>query len=143
MSGSVSVPPLADLRRAAASVAERHELDLVILFGSAARGDAPAPHDLDIGVLSAGSRLADMLALTNAFIEQLHIQALDLVDLRTADPVLLIHAAREGVALFEARSSTFAEFVSLAARRFADTKKFRDSEEEYLQDFLASRKGGR
>ena len=141
MATPLIVPSLSHLRLAATEVAARHGLELVVLFGSAARADTPAPRDVDIGV--RGPTLVDALALTNAFIASLQVQAIDLVDLRRADPVLLMLAARDGVALFEREPSSFAAFVSLAARRFADTKKFRDAEEAYIEDFLASRRGGR
>jgi uncharacterized protein len=138
MATAFTVPPIAALKSAAAEVARRNSLDLVVLFGSAARAGGVAPHDLDIGVLGRG--LTDALAATNAFIELLRIQPVDIVDLRRADPVLLIQVARDGIPLFERTPTQFAEFVSLAARRFADTKKFRDAEEAYIEEFLATRR---
>jgi predicted nucleotidyltransferase len=131
-------PDLDTLRLGCVQVAERLNLDLVVLFGSAARGDAGVPNDLDVGVKSAG--LVDTVAVTNAFIQALGVQAVDVVDLRRADPVLLLQVARDGIALFERTSTGFAEFISLAARRFADTKKFRDAEAAYIEDFLSRRR---
>ncbi len=55
---------------------------LVVLFGSAARG-SPDPEDLDLGILADG--LVDTVAAANRFIEALHMQHVDIVDLRTAD----------------------------------------------------------
>lgn len=139
MATAFSLPAMPQLTRAAADVAERFGLELVVLFGSAARRDAVTPRDLDLGV-RATTGLVDALAATNAFIELLHVQPVDVVDLRRADPVLMMQVARDGIALFERSPTTMAEFVSLAARRFADTRKFRQAEEEYVEDFLATRR---
>jgi predicted nucleotidyltransferase len=116
------LPPHDRLRHAAAEVAETAGARLVALFGSAARGE-PTAHDLDIGVLA--DEPVDTVALTNAFIRRLSFQDVDVTDLRRADPVLLALAARDGVPLYERAPGEFARFVSLAARRFADTDKFR------------------
>ncbi len=129
------------LRRAAADVARREQLDLVVLFGSTARGDRASGSDIDLGVL--GPSTIDMVMLTNAFIQALREQEVDLVNLRHADPLLLMLVARDGVALFERDPSTFDQFASLAARRYADTKKFRDLEAERIREFVAARTLGR
>ncbi len=128
----VSLP--SNLAAAAHAVAVAAGYDLVVLFGSAARGE-PAPRDLDIGVWSRGP--VDLLDATNRFVEALGVGAVDVVDLRRANPVLLMCVARDGVALYEAHRSAFNEFVSLAMRRYADTKKFRDAVREQLQEYAA------
>lgn len=43
-----------------------------------------------------------------------------------ASPLLLALVARDGVPLYEARHGAFAGFYSLAIRRFADTRRFRE-----------------
>jgi predicted nucleotidyltransferase len=128
------VPSDARLREAARDVAGPFGLRLVVLFGSAARQDR-APSDLDLGVL--GSAAIDAVALTNALTRALGTQAVDVTDLRRADPVLLALVAREGVPLFEREPGAFAAFASLAARRFADTRKFRDAQAEALRADIA------
>jgi predicted nucleotidyltransferase len=120
------------LRQAAARLAEEIGARLVVLFGSAARA-GESPRDLDLGILADGS--FDPVAATNRLIQLLGIQQVDVTDLRRADPLLLALAARDGVALFEGAPGTFAAFASLAARRFADTRKFRDAEREDVQAF--------
>ena len=113
-------------------------LDLIVLYGSAAaRERRPPPEDLDIAV--RGSRVLDLVALTNRFIQATRMQGIDLVDLRRADPVLLALVARDGVALYEAELGSFVRFASLAARRFADTRKFREAERQEMKEFLRTR----
>lgn len=117
----------AELWTAAQELAGRFGLQLVVLFGSASRQE-PAAEDVDVGVQGAGS--VDVVALTNALTQALNTQAVDVTDLRRADPVLLALVAREGQPLFEAEPGRFARFVSVAARRFADTRKFREAQAE-------------
>jgi hypothetical protein len=107
-----------------------------VLFGSLARGDRK-PQDVDIAV--AGRGLLDRLKLTNDLIQALHYQHIDLCDLTIANPVLLMLIAREGIPLYEQTPGEFDRFCSLAMRRFADTKKFRDVERARIRDFLERR----
>lgn len=108
---------------------------LVVLFGSAARG-RPDPEDLDVGILADG--LVDTVAAANRFIEALHTQHVDIVDLRAADPLLAAVVARDAKVLYEARPGEYARFVSLAYRRYADTRAFRDLEHQALKRRIAA-----
>jgi len=118
-------------------LAEAEGLDLVVLFGSAARGQDDA-EDLDLAV--RGGEALDLVALTNRLTTTLATQEVDVVDLRIADPVMLLSVAEEGVPLFESEPGTFTRFQSLAARRFFETRKFRDMERLEIRDFLARRR---
>jgi predicted nucleotidyltransferase len=132
---------LDDLRRAAETVGRETGARLIVLFGSAARGPErglPLPpraaEDLDLGVLHDAA--PDLVDLTNRFIRALRLQAVDVTDLRRADPLLLMLAARDGVPLYEREPGEFTRFVSLSARRYADTRKFRVSERDEVRDFI-------
>ena len=127
--------PDGTLRDAAAKAGRHFGARLIVLFGSAARGETAA-EDLDIGILGSGP--VDPVAVTNELTQSLQTQAVDVTDLRRADPVLLALVARDGIPLFENEPGAFARFVSLAVRRFADTKKFRDAQAEALHQ-IASR----
>lgn len=125
------------LRRAAETVGRDTGAHLIVLFGSAARSADPgqrAPEDLDLGVLT--DRAPDIVDLTNRFIRALQRQDADVTDLRRADPLLLMLAARDGIPLYEREPGEFSRFASLAARRYADTRKFRVSERDALRDFV-------
>lgn len=126
----------ARLRDVARDVAGRFSLRLVVLFGSAARQEQD-PRDLDLGVVGSGP--LDVVAITNALTRALGTQSIDVTDLRRADPVLLALAARDGRALFETEPGVFAQFVSVAARRFADTRKFRDAQAQALRAAIGPR----
>jgi predicted nucleotidyltransferase len=128
-----------ELRAVAAELAAEAGVELVVLFGSAAGPHRARARDLDLGLRGNGP--LDLLALTNRWIARLGTQAVDLVDLRRADPLLLALAARDGYPLFERDPGAFARFVSLAMRRFADTRKFREAEHAAIHAFLAAREG--
>ena len=122
------------LAHAAATVGSQLGARLVLLFGSATRKERRQAADLDIGVLADGP--IDAARVTNRLIELLKLQNVDVADLRRADPLLLMLAARDGVALYEREPGEAARFASLAARRFADTRKFREAERRDIEDFL-------
>lgn len=128
--------PLDRIREAVTTVARELDARLVVLFGSAARRGPRAAEDLDIGILARGP--LDALEATNRLIRRLGVQQVDIVDLQRADPLLLALAARDGICLYEAGPGEYARFVSLAARRYADTRKFRDAERQEIRDFLGS-----
>lgn len=108
----------------------------MVLFGSTARG-AERAGDLDIAIL--GRTPLDVVELTNRFAVVLGRDDVDIVDLRTADPVLLMQVARDGIPLYQETPAEFNAFYSLAARRFADTKKFRDAERDWIEAFVTRR----
>jgi predicted nucleotidyltransferase len=90
-------------------IARRHRgLQLLVLFGSRARGEATARSDWDLGYLGEPSLdrdglLADLVASAGT-------EAIDLVDLDRAGGLVRFRAARDAVVLFEAGDGTFARF---------------------------------
>ncbi len=111
------------------------ELQLLILFGSAARGRMRRTSDIDVAVQCEGA--ADLDALFMVLAPRLKSSRLDLVDLRHAGPLLAFEVARSGRVLFERSAGAFRTFQSLASRRYADTRKLRDAQKRSLQVFLA------
>lgn len=132
-------PPIERIREVAERIGRESGYRLIVLFGSAARGDA-RPADLDFAVLGNGAEV-DLVALTNRLIRALGTQAIDVCDLRRADPLLLALVARDGIPLYEGEPGAFADFASLAFRRYADTRKFREMEHREILDFLAGSGG--
>ena len=101
------------LRAAAADgrlgeVCRRHDLELLVVFGSAIDPDEPAPHDLDLAYrarrdaeISVPRLLADLVELAGS-------EDLDLLDLARASTVARDQALRAGEPLFEGRPGAFA-----------------------------------
>ncbi|MDO8665327.1 MAG: hypothetical protein Q7J79_01845 [Gemmatimonadales bacterium] len=93
------LPTLDTVRRVVAELAREAGYRLVVLFGSAARGE-PA-EDLDIGILARGP--LDAVAATNRLTPALGTQAVDVADRGRADPLRLMLVAREGEEQTEGR----------------------------------------
>jgi predicted nucleotidyltransferase len=121
------------VREVVGRVAFEEGLRLVVLFGSTARGEDRA-EDLDLALLGTGP--LDLVRLTNVLMQRTGVQEIDLVDLRRADSLLMMLVARDGIPLFEETPGEFTSFWSLAARRYADGRKFRDAQRESIRDFV-------
>ncbi|HEY2223966.1 type VII toxin-antitoxin system MntA family adenylyltransferase antitoxin [Actinomycetospora sp.] len=91
-------------------------LELVVLHGSRARGDAGPTSDWDLGYLGE----ADPAALIAAAARLLETDAVDVVDLARASALLRFRAARDGIALVERSSEAFLQFRLEAVRFWCD-----------------------
>lgn len=94
--------------RVSALAQELPGLDLLLLFGSRARGDVHPRSDWDFGYLARPDfDVDDLLA---RLVLLLGTDQIDLVDLRRANGLLRYRAAAEGVPLFESTPGTFEDF---------------------------------
>ena len=93
-------------------------LDLLILFGSRARGDPRPGADWDFGYLADAA--ADVPGLLAGLVEGLGDDHVDLVDLRRAGGLLRYRAARDGVLLHESEVEAFDRFRLDAVRFWCD-----------------------
>ena len=112
-------------------------MQLAVLFGSIARDQAGPRSDIDLAFLYDAP--VDALKLTNDVTRLLRTDAVDVVDLRRASPLLAFAALRDGKALYERSDGIFLSSLSLAFRRFVDTKKLRDAGRSAIQAYLAGR----
>jgi predicted nucleotidyltransferase len=138
------IPELAALdREALREVALAHGLDLVVLFGSTARGQRCARSDLDIAVRFAPPRHSRPTPEEEADVEGALLQLfpspcdLDLVLLNGAAPLLQWNVARHGILLFAASADTWTTYRIRASRIYEDTAKFRRRQWEVLLQRLA------
>lgn len=121
---------LARLRAAAAdgtltSVATRHDVQLLVVFGSAVDGSA-APQDLDLAVGHRGE--LDVLALAEDLYALIGYEGLDLMDLRRAGTVARGESLGHGRLLWESADGLFAEAQMIALATMWDTRWLRDLE---------------
>ena len=124
-------------------VASRYELDLVVLFGSYAKGRARPDSDVDLAVHTTrpdyGARDPDAEALWEmelfaALGEAVPApEGIDLVMLNRAESTLQFQIASDGIPLHKADPLGFRRFRCLAARRYDDAAKFRRWGWEYLK----------
>jgi predicted nucleotidyltransferase len=95
--------------RAISGMCQRHPgIQLTVVFGSRARGDATAASDWDIAYL-ADERL-DRDHLLTDLVRTLDTDHVDLVDLARAGGLVRFRAARDGVVVFESQPGAFARF---------------------------------
>jgi predicted nucleotidyltransferase len=108
--------PLTDALREAARGAGG--LELLLLFGSRARGDAGAASDWDCGYQATGE--FDVTVFLATIVEIVGSDRVDLVDLRRASGLLRYRAARDGRTLYEARPGIADQFCLEAVRFWCD-----------------------
>ena len=108
--------PILDVLAAAARAAPG--LDLLILFGSRARGGARTGADWDFGYLA--DEAADVPALLAALVDVLHDDRVDLVDLRRASGLLRYRAACDARLVYESAADLFDGYRLEAARFWCD-----------------------
>ena len=109
-------PPLLDALVQAARAAEG--LDLLMLFGSRARGDAHSRSDWDFGYMATG--VFDVAAFVGTLVEVVGSDRVDLVDLRRASGLLRYRAARDGQLVHEARAGLAERFCLEAVEFWCD-----------------------
>ena len=122
-------------------IAQQFGLDLIVLFGSHAKGRARPGSDVDIAVRAIQRPWDDWkwefeveAALSDA------IQAegeVDTVFLNGASPLLMFQVASTGQALFEKEWGVFSDFKSYAALRYYDDEPRRERQTDYLKSHYA------
>lgn len=112
------------------------EVQLIVLFGSRARGTATARSDWDLAVAKTPNSYQGMqyFVLQEKISELLEISfdKIDLIDLRTASPLLSFAIAREGKLLYESIPGNFQLFQVKASKVYADTAKLRRFQRAYI-----------
>ncbi len=112
--------PLNGAGRDAAVAAARATigLDLLILFGSRARGEARPGADWDFGYVA--DETADISGLLACLVEAIEDDHVDLVDLRRAGGLLRYRAACDGLLVYEATVGRFDQYRLQAAQFWCD-----------------------
>ncbi|HEY3894066.1 MAG TPA: nucleotidyltransferase domain-containing protein [Pseudonocardiaceae bacterium] len=87
-------------------LAEAHGLSLIVMFGSAARGQ-PDARDLDVAVGSRARSGLDVITVICAFMDLVGSDRVDLLDLDRAGPVARQHALVPGDPLYEYEPGEF------------------------------------
>ena len=131
------VPPIKFDAEALAGTCEKFGIDLVVLFGSRAVGEAREDSDMDVAVRFRDGR-PELMALLKAVgaIEDLMGPKADVGVLNEADPLFMWEVADGGIPLYEAHEDAFLKFLLYARGRYADTQKFRDMAWEMLCEQL-------
>jgi predicted nucleotidyltransferase len=121
-----------------AGMCEEFSLSFVALFGSQLLGRKGLKGDCDIAVFSEGKISGDEdLELVSRFSQILESDAVDVVILNFAPPLIQYEVATYARLLYERKPSSFNRFRWQAVQRWNDNKKFSNLNLDYVKDYLA------
>ncbi|MBI3443030.1 MAG: nucleotidyltransferase domain-containing protein [Candidatus Sungbacteria bacterium] len=127
---------LEEMARRVAHVGVRHHLDLVILYGSYAKGTQAGDSDLDIAILRRedvkAQEFMDIVGELSVAIGEGVSEGIDLVLLAHADPLLRRLIARDGLLLY-GDTANYTEFKALAFRDFMESEDLRGLEDTMIR----------
>lgn len=120
-------------------IAQKHDLALIVLFGSQATGETHGKSDVDIGFRARRDiDYRESYALSLEFARIFKNPDVELVNLYNVSPELKKQVADHGIVLFEETGTVFALFSIYAHRLYMETKPLRVYRENYVRDFLKS-----
>lgn len=128
---------IGDLQTLLEPLYEPYRVRLILVFGSTVTGLRGPESDLDLAFLADAP--LDLVGVTTDVIRVLHTDRVDVVDLRRASPLLAMEVARHGRLIYEREPGMHVEFISLAVRRYIDTKKLRDAQKAAIHRYLNSK----
>lgn len=111
-----------------APLLEREGVLLAYLFGSLAHGERG--EDVDLAILSGRD---NFVRLMERIYELLNTQRVDLVDLKTASPVLKLEVIRQGSLIYKRNDRTENEFELSVLREYKDRAPVRRKQMEILK----------
>jgi uncharacterized protein len=126
-----------EIRERLSSLQQDETLELMVLFGSSAKGKTHARSDIDLA-FSFRDKI-DLIDLTNKVAISLGTDAVDVVDMRKASPLLRFAVAKTGRVLYEKTPGLFHSFCSLAFRVYVDTGKLREARAQSIENFIRQR----
>jgi len=126
-----------DQKQSIATLARKHGLSLVVLFGSQATGKTHKESDVDIGVI-AGEHFdyREAYAVEGELAPILKRRDAEVVNLRRVSPLLLMRAVQKGKVLHEEHPGTLVRLKVAALRRYVETAPLRRMEAPRLEHFL-------
>lgn len=121
-----------------ARICQEFSLSFVVLFGSQLSGKKGLKGDYDIAVLSEDKISDDEdLELVSRFSQILESDAVDVVILNFAPPLIQYEVAIYGRLLHEKKPGSFDRFRWQAVQRWNDNKKFSNLNLDYVKDYIA------
>ncbi len=116
------------------------DLDLVVLFGSYAKGRAMEESDIDIGIFrkTGGLTLNDQIILSGEFTELFRSNNVDVSIISPNNPVLMYDILKYGKILYTTENK-LADILRLYAwKLLAESKSFRDHSFSILKNRIAT-----
>lgn len=118
-------------------LAEKYRLNLVLLFGSQAKGKVHALSDTDIAFRSElPMRPLETAKMQIEFSQKLKTKDLEMIDLRHASSLLLKQVAENSILLYEKEHSLYARFKMFAYKQYMEAKPILELRRIQLNNFL-------
>lgn len=127
-------------KKAGETVAKKHGLSFVALFGSQATGRTHAKSDVDIGVARRSISYFEetpvpLIEIENELTRALNRDDVEVVNLSTVSPTLMYSVVEEGVALYETKPNEFFEWKLFAMKVWRETQWLRDRAHQHLKEW--------
>lgn len=113
------------------TLCRRHGIDLMVLFGSVARGEAD-PADVDVAIAARPETTLDLLGLLQDLYELTEYEDFDVLDLGRAGPVAKERALVGARVLYQGSPGAFANRQIAAVMERIDTEEMRRIELELM-----------
>lgn len=122
------------IKEKASGLAEKYGLDLLLLFGSQVSGKTHKRSDIDIAYFPKQKEfdLGDQSKLAVDLMSVFGRGDIDMVDLRSAPPLLMRKVADNCIVLYEREKSIFNNFYIRAVRAYFDSKVLFGVRSEYV-----------
>lgn len=119
-------------------IAEKNNLDLVVIFGSQVKGTANKDSDIDLGVYSKlGLNLDNKIKLSHDFSEIFESDKIDINIISSNSPLLMRQILIEGKILYEKENNIADKLKLYAWKLLAESKFFRDKSFSILKNRIA------
>ena len=122
-----------------ADIAKRHNLTLLVLFGSQATGHTHKQSDVDVGYLA--DRDIDYREKYDISLELARIfknPEVELVNLNNVSPEFKKQVADTGIVLYEREASIFGLFAIVAFKLYIENKPLREFRAVSIKKFILS-----
>lgn len=127
-----------ETRARISAIAEKYHLSLVLLFGSQATGKTHSKSDVDIAYFGQEPlSLAEESKLVIDLMQAFRTDAVDLVSLQNASPLLRYQIAGSGRAIYELTPGLFTSFFIHALRQYEEAKPLFRLRSKYLDKRIA------
>lgn len=132
------------LKQISEKLAKKHRLDLVALFGSQAKGKTHPQSDVDIAIMGRRRlRPIEIARIALEFSELLKREDVEIVDLKSASPLLLKQVAEHSILLFESKSLIYPRFKIYAYKLYMEAKPLFVLQDKQIDNFIKKYAGQR
>lgn len=119
----------------------KHQIKMVLLYGSQVAGNTNFDSDVDLGLLIEGD-VYDSKAIIKDLMQIFSDNTIDVVILNHSDPVLKFEVISNYRILFCEENDTFINFYMNTVKQYNDIKKFNVLEDAYLENFIRGERNG-